>query len=357
MATERNESAALARKDAGMPAISPAEPQPLMVSPRYIEDTKRSLALLQDMVRQVLVDGRDYGHVEGVPGKFLWDPGASQIIGSFNCFAGHRRVLSLIDDGVKLAIVLEVPLIQRGSLQEVGSGIGASSTMEVKHRYRWVTNPGDWGYEGEAVKTLKTRQKDGGRTEYRIPNPEHDELLNVVAKQASKRAEVDAAEALPGVASVLREMFNTGGARNYPDETSPKWQRFWSAARAMMPDIVDCRFETHKLLGVKSMQDWVKGGKSLDDALKVMAEKLGKKTAGQPLRRDPATVKETEVDGGLSLQQVMFDCFGWQPARIWAEANYKNLRNFEESGRETAWQVFQRLVPLARDQERPPEGE
>jgi hypothetical protein len=335
-------------------SVKATEPLPLKVTPRFIEDTKSSLSLLQSMVRDVLVDGRDYGHVTGIPGKFLWDPGASQIIGAFNCFAGHRRVLSLIDDGEKIAAVIEVPLIQRGSQQEVGSGIGASSTMEVKHKYRWVKNPREWGYDGEAIKALKTKEtKEGGDLEYRIPNPEHDELLNTIIKQASKRAEVDAAEALPGVAAVLREMFGAGGAG---EQAGPRWTKFWSAVKALLPNAGDYQAEAHRLLGVKTMKDWISAGRSLDDALRKLSEVVKIKPPASQERRDPATVKEAELDGAMALQRIMNACFGWQPARVWAEANYRNQQDFEEGGTETAWELFQRLAPIALDQERPPQG-
>jgi hypothetical protein len=302
MVTDR----ALTKQEAGVQAIS-KEPQPLTVSPKYVEETKKSLAILQEMVRDILVDGRDYGHIEGIPGKFLWDPGASQIISSFNCYAGHRRVLSLVDDGSKIAVVLEVPLIHRGTLQEVGSGVGASSTMETKHNYRWVTRPEDWGIPSSGVASLKKRTNTkNNKTEYQIVNPEHEELLNVIVKQASKRAEVDAAESLPGVASVLKEMFTTGTAPSRP-----------------------------------------KVDQKIAEAQRV----------SQSPRRDPDMVTEEEIRNGTDLQRAMHECFGWQPSRVWAESNYRNQKNFEEAGIETAWQLFKKLVPVAKEQERQPDKE
>lgn len=348
--TTPEESKTLVTRTGGM-APATTEPQPLRVTPNYVEETKKSLALLQEMVRSVLVDGRDYGHVPGIPGKFLFDPGASQIVGSFNCFPGHRRVLSLVDDGEKIAVVLEVPLIQRGSGQEVGSGIGASSTMETKHKYRWVTNPQEWGFDGESIKALKSRAKDNGQTEYRIPNPEHDELLNTIIKQASKRAEVDAAEALPSVASVLRELFapekkGRPGGSDAIDETSPRWTKFWTAIKAMLPESADYQAEAHRLLGVKSMKDWLSNQHTLEEAIRKIAELTKKKPAKE--RRDTATVTQAELDGPLALERVMKDCFGWPPNRVWSEANYGGARNFEDAGVETAWEVFQRLATMAQ---------
>lgn len=340
--------------------LSPRGPVPLQVTPEYIATTKQSLFLLQGMVKDVLVDGRDYGSAPGIPGKFLFDPGASQIVGAFNCFPGHRRIISLVDDGEKIAVVIEVPLIQRGTGQEVGSGIGAASTLEVKHKYRWVTNYKEWGFDDEAVKTLKTRKKDSGQVEYRIPNPEHDELLNTITKQASKRAEVDAAEALPGVASVLRELFHPQkGKPGAPgaaeiDEAGPRWTRFWAAIRPMFKEGTDYQAETHKILGVSSMKDWLKKGKTLDDAIKKIAE-LRQQSKAPAKRRDPATVTEKELDSAAALERVMKECFNWDPRHVWAEANYPGADYFDDINLETAWQIFQKLAPLAKSLEAPPE--
>lgn len=78
--------------------------------------------------------------------------------------------------------------------------------------------------------------KETGEVQYRVRNPEHDELLNTIVKIASKRAEVDAAESLPGVASVLREMFGSKGRRDsISRQESPaakgkrqdEWTWFW----------------------------------------------------------------------------------------------------------------------------------
>lgn len=320
--------------------VSPARAEPLVVTQEYVNQQIKSLALLQQLTKDVLEEGRDYGRVPGTQ-QFLWDPGANQIFGAFNVFPGRRRILSHIDDGTKISIVLEVPLIQRATGAEVGSGIGASTTQEAKHKYRWVDNPEIWGYPEEAIKTLKTREGDKG-TEYRIPNPEHAELLNVCIKQASKRAEVDGAESLPGVSSALRELFGSQkkGKKEELDETSPRWTKFWGEVRSLgitteagAPDSA----RVHQLLAVASMKDWLKSGRSLDGAVKVLAQKV------KSQRRDPDKVKEEDVPDGEALETVMEQCYGWQPSRVWAEANYDSRKNFAEASVETAWAVFCRL--------------
>lgn len=329
-------------------------PEALMITPEYVETQKRSLALLQGMVRDVLVSGRDYGHVPGIPGDFLWDPGASQIIGSFNCYVGERRIKSLVDDGSKIAVVIEAPILSFNSGREVGSGIGASSTYETKHKYRWVENPKEWGFDEEATKTLK-HKTDDGRTKYRIPNPEHGELLNTIIKIASKRAECDAAEGLPGVASALRELFTSRGGA--PKRKEPDWATFYAQGRQM--GLTDD--EIHEGLGVSSNLEWIKQGKTIKDAQIKLADWLaerGKKT-GQASRVQVIDGQTGEIlsEGPLStLQTVKWpprdpvtitdwgplyaacgEDFGLKTRReCWDEVNARNQEELEKIGKTPA---------------------
>ena len=264
------------REERLLPALPPR------ISPEVIQETMQSIALLQGMVKDILIRDVDYGRIPGTPSDSLWDPGASQIIGSFNCYVGERRMLKLEDSDQKIVVVVEVPIISRATGQEVSTGIGAASTLEAKYKYRWVPYPQDWGYDEIAIKTFKTkpgRDDEGDKvTLYRIPNPEHSELLNTIVKMASKRAEVDAAESLPGVSSVLRQMFSgkkfAKGSEKGEYE-GPVWQRFWGEVRRLgMTDK-----EAHASIGVTSMKDWLGRGHSLEEALNILR---GKETGTKP---------------------------------------------------------------------------
>jgi len=318
--TIENETA-VARREVGV-----GEAQPLAISPQYIESTVRSLGLLQQMVRDVLVRGRDYGRVLGIPSDFLWDPGASQIIASFNCHVGHRRFLSFVDDGQKIAVVVEVPIVHNASGLEVGSGIGASSTKETKHKYRWIDNPREWGFDDEAIKSMRTKTQDG-RTLYRMLNPEHDELLNTIVRMGSKRAEVDGAEGLPGASSALRELFSgkapskgkAGGPAGEGEDGGPKWTTFWSQANVLLGDEaqrqgIDATTLVHQMLGVTSMKDWLSKGKSLDQAIKALSDKMA---GGKPVSWDKVT--KDQVPDYDHLESVLLDLAGLKPAQIYRE--------------------------------------
>lgn len=326
-----NGAQALINRETG--EILDAAVAPPGISPQYIAEQEKSLVLLQQLTRSILVEGRDYGHISGIVGKGLWDPGAQLIIGAFNCHIGQRRILSMTNTDEKVAVVVEVPLINNMSGREVGSGIGASSTMETKHKYRWITSLAEWGYDAEAAKQLKQKVEEG-KTSYRIPNPEPGDLLNIIVKQASKRAEVDAAQALPGTASALRELFDLrirrDGQQAPPARREPDWAGFWGRVAQMGLAEAD----VHGMLGVKSVNEWLGQGKDLDEAIKTLARKMADRSAaaaghGAPagglpgasaaLKRDPSTLKDW-----TALYKACHEDWGMQPAEVIKELGYSS---------------------------------
>lgn len=288
--------------------VTVREEQPLAaprITPQYVQETKQQIALLQGLVKDLLIHGVDYGRIPGTPADSLWDPGASQIFGAFNCYPGERRILKFEDSARLISFCVEVPIIHRESGQVVTTGIGAASTLETKYKYRWVPDPLERGYDQKSAKTLK-QKTERGKTLYRIPNPEHSELLNTIVKMASKRAEVDGAESLPGVASVLRQMFS-GQPVNPPEETeSPRWTRFWAEVRRL--GLTD--HEVHQKLGVTSMKDWLSSGKSLDEALNILR---GKTEQGPEEAADESPEAEERDRIQASIKNL-----GWDGAKLTA---------------------------------------
>lgn len=270
------------------------QPQGLRVTKESVQDRRIELDLLQSMVKGILKKGTDFGRIPGTPADSLWEPGAMQIISAFNCYPGQRRILQLKDESDKLVVIVEVPVISRTTQEVMATGVGAASTLETKYKYRWF-NKADarqMGYDDTALASLKQRDGKGGNVEYRVPNPEHGELLNTILKMASKRAEVDAAESLPGVASVLRQMFSEPqhgrpGAERSEQRADPRREQassdnngnitytfthFWGDVRKLGID----QTKAHELLNVASVKDWLVAnpGKTLKDALATVREKL-----------------------------------------------------------------------------------
>ena len=260
--------------------IDEAQPQALELTEQSIEVTKRNIQLCEQLVTEVLEREVDYGTIPGVPQPFLWDAGAAKVMAAFNCYAEYTTV-RVIDQPGKMAFTVYSKLRNRKNQQIIATGIGAASTREIKHRYRWVHDP---EAEGISRKGLKTRQ-DG---KFRIPNPDTEDLLNTIAKMAAKRADVDAAQSLPGVAATLHKLFHSSagqGARprmqgatanpTTPGEDTeagdkPNWNFFWAKLNILGVSPP----EAHQILGVVSIKDDWLGvqGRTLDEAYQVINE-------------------------------------------------------------------------------------
>lgn len=236
------------------------------VSADSVAEVSRSLALFQEKVAALLVPVRDYGKIPGVEGQGLFDSGANLVMGAFEVFPGQRRMVNLeVREGL-ISVIMEVPLIHRETGKEVASGIGAASTLETKHKYRWVDNPEDWGYGEESQQRLQTRER-WGKQQYRIRNPEPDDLINTLVKMASKRAEVDAALSLPGVPSALKDL----GDRD-------QWHTFWGECTRMGLT----EEEVHQALGVKSVKHYLAAGHTQQDAIIFLRKWVQQRGRGTP---------------------------------------------------------------------------
>lgn len=281
----------------------------LTVDPQYVERTKASLAILRTMVNDILVAGRDYGAVVGIPDEFLWEPGADLIIASFNCHPGPARVLNQLFTDDKIAVTIEEPIISYQTDKEVTCGIGAASTCEVKHKYRWLweNELPDWGYSPETAKQLKTRKagKSKDKTQYRIPNPEPGELLNVIWKIARKRAKSAAAQSLPGVSSALREKLGKKKDEQGDKKISNQWDSFWAD---LNKSGVDSKM-AHEIMNVEHISDLLRQGWTLDKVKDHILHNIpGKETAPRqgPTTEELGQVRD-KIDESLKRREIVSD--------------------------------------------------
>jgi hypothetical protein len=263
-----------------------------------IEHTKQDLRILQQLVSEVLMPTIDWGHIPGVPGSTLFDCGAQKIFAAFNVFPGERRILKLEDDETRIVACVEVPIIDRGTGKIVATGVGAASTLETKHKYRWIEDPKSFGLDDFTISSLKTKV-DNGKTLYRVPNPEHGELLNTIIQMSSKRAEADAAKSLPGVGTVLKQLFTNPGAVGASVGKEDIWGSFWGEMRRLGIS----NEALHEKFG--SVKQYVeKSGKPPADALKALLEELRKSPPPEPKKSgaDPSVQQlwadaRKELDG------------------------------------------------------------
>jgi len=255
-------------------ALSLAAPSELQLSDHAIGTVKRNIKLCEQLVLEVLEREIDFGTIPGVPQPFLWDSGAAKIMAAFNCYAEYK-VIDSVNQIPHIRYTITCQLINRQSQQIVATGIGAASTKEIKHRYRWVPDPEIDGISRKGLKSkLSPAKGDPERILYRIPNPDTEDLLNTIAKMASKRADVDAAQSLPGVAATLRKIFK-GMTIAPPSTTSPGEQtkqdpetHNWRWFAAKLDTLGITHPQAREILRVTSIKDdWIGvQHRSLDEA-------------------------------------------------------------------------------------------
>ena len=185
--------------------------------------TAQQLELLTEFVKTVLVVDQDYGVIPGTGSKpTLLKPGAANVVAAFECYAKPRLTNRIVDPVTGFAsFESTVEIISKKTGQVVAEGIGECNSYEVKYRYReeqrkcpdcnqpaiikgkaeygggWLcwSKKGGCGAKFNDGAPVIEGQKTG-----RIDNPDPLDQMNTMIKMSVKRAEVDAAMRLPGVA-------------------------------------------------------------------------------------------------------------------------------------------------------------
>lgn len=235
----------------------------LTIVEKSITRIKQEINLAERMVEEVLTKDFDWGIHPGTTSYALKDPGASKLINSFNCYS-DPEILYRESTKEKISFVIKTRLMHRPTGEVKATGVGSCTTTETKYQYRWVADPESYGLDREGLK-----QKAG---KFRIPNPELEELENTILKMATKRAEVDAAQSLPGVGTSLARIFNRGNAAQPAKRTcvTEDWNGFWGQCHALGLD----QTKVHVLLGVTSIKDWTAAGHSLNEAIEMLSSKI-----------------------------------------------------------------------------------
>jgi len=302
--------------DAGV-AVVPVDEnrKPIRLTEENISLVQHNTTLSEKLVNTLLVDGIDYGRVPGSNKKALFDPGASKIFNAYNCYTDYR-ILHYVEDKDLISYTIQAVVFNRASQEIVNTGIGACSSREVKYKYRNVSNPSDFGYTQEEISALKKTKEN----QYRIPNPEFEDLVNTIVKMAAKRADVDAALGLPGVGSAIRKMLDPQD--NFPEKED--WRKFWNAARAMGLE----EERVHKILQVGSMKEWLAQGRTLNEAIEKLSGELAaesKKASGDRPAKEP-----TDPEKLKTREEALAAChrdFGMQPADVARELGYKSIKD------------------------------
>jgi len=298
----------MVEKATGLSVVE-ARPPALELTEEAIQTIQHNIQMAERLVMTVLEKDVDYGIHPGTDSFALRDPGASKITNTFNCYPDHKILYSQETDEI-ITFQVQANLTSRQTGNVVGTGIGSSSTMETKYGFRWVETPEDYGYKREEL----TRRRKG---KYRIPNPEISDLGNTILKMATKRAEIDACQSLPGVGSALRKLFGA------PERKQPDWASFWGrvAQLGLSEELV------HEMLGVTSVNQWIAQGKTLDEAIRVLSQKLSHHEPPKQKKTEMPTTEPGEEGFSIDLQWLKesLNELKWseETAKTWLVSKYK----------------------------------
>lgn len=170
--------------------------------------------LIEQFFKDVMVKDEDYGVIPGTAKPSLWKPGAEKLCE----FYGYAPVVKEARESINEAtgfyrVVVTIALVERGSGQIVGEGVGEANTMEEKHRWRQAKRScpscgakaiikgkdeygGGWVcFKKQDGCGAKFKDNDATITSQAAGRVENDDpwtLWNTILKMAKKRALVDA---------------------------------------------------------------------------------------------------------------------------------------------------------------------
>lgn len=162
---------------------------------KFISDIK-AINEFQQVARQFLVEGADWGVIPGTQKPTLLKPGAEKIVKLLG-LADYYLIEDKKEDWQLgfFRYLIKCQLVSVNSGIVISEGLGECNSMESKYRWRWV---GERDLPQGIDKTNLTSQvrtsRAGGKwTVYRLDNEDIYSQVNTILKMSKKRALVDAA--------------------------------------------------------------------------------------------------------------------------------------------------------------------
>ena len=166
-----------------------------------IEQVKSQVNKIQELMRDVMIDGQHYGVIPGCGDKpALLKPGAEKLGLTFNLVPKYEERRTDLPNGHR-EYEIKCSLHHKMTGLFFGQGVGACSTMESKYRYR-TENTGKpvpkeyWAARDSSLIGGPTYSPRKVKGEWVIMHKvDHDnpaDYYNTVYKMAKKRAHVDA---------------------------------------------------------------------------------------------------------------------------------------------------------------------
>lgn len=155
-------------------------------SPLSASQLRSRLAVIQDVMRHVMVDGADYGVIPGTDKPTLYKPGAEKLCVTFRLSADNPVIESVPEYANDIRYRVQVPIrAANGALLAVG--IGECSTGEEKYRWRRPVHQNEFDNAAEDARRVKWQRNGDAWQQVRVNPPD---VANTVLKMAHKRAYV-----------------------------------------------------------------------------------------------------------------------------------------------------------------------
>jgi hypothetical protein len=155
-------------------------------------EAKRRLQQLQAFIKEVMVEGEDYGVIPGTKKPTLLQPGAQKLAEIYG-FIPDLIVLERVRDWERMFFFDEIKCVltsQKTGLV-AGVGIGSCNSRESRYAYRWI---GDRdlppGTDKSKLESRENSGKYGKWRSYKVHNEDLASIVNTVTKMACKRAYV-----------------------------------------------------------------------------------------------------------------------------------------------------------------------
>lgn len=190
-----------------------------------LDDVKRQVAKIHDVMESVMQEGVHYGTIPGVSKPSLLKAGAEKLGLTFRLAPEFAVTRSDLPNGHReFEVTCTLRNIPTGAV--VGQGVGSCSTMESKYRYRTaaITCPHCGkdtvikGKEQYGGGWLCYKKKGGCGAKWpdgapvieqqqtgRVDNPDIADTYNTVLKMAKKRAHVDAMLTATAASDILTQ--------------------------------------------------------------------------------------------------------------------------------------------------------
>lgn len=284
-------------------------------------DVVGQVRLIQEVMREVMVEGTHYGTIPGCKEPSLYKAGAEKLGLTFRFAPTYKVERRKLHDGhVEYSVICALTHIPTGRL--VGEGLGSCSTMESKYRWRkgervcpkcevaavikgqeqygggwlcWKKKEGcgaKWGDDSEQGRAFE-------RTEAKVENPDIADQYNTVLKMAKKRAFVDATISATAASDVFAQDIEDLGhepAAPAPQEPEP-------AAPSAENPIDDSGTVPEKRFIAKPYFERIKKATTKDAIGEILREAKREGTKGEGWDN----LRQAGIDRGAALDGVDFD--------------------------------------------------